>query len=99
MTDCTLLRVDKKAMMLALHREHTFSDLFVAYLLVRNIRHEEDLVDRFSIPAKSDWLGFCSCLPILVRKVCSVLLTIDKNQWRTQNEASCLAKCVENEQY
>jgi CRP-like cAMP-binding protein len=46
MTDCTLLRVDKKAMMLALHREHTFSDLFVAYLLARNIRYEEDLVDQ-----------------------------------------------------
>lgn len=33
-------------MMLALHREHEFSDLFVAYLLARNIRYEEDLVDQ-----------------------------------------------------
>jgi CRP/FNR family transcriptional regulator, cyclic AMP receptor protein len=46
MTDCELLRIDKKAMILALHREHTFSDLFVAYLLARNIRYEEDLVDQ-----------------------------------------------------
>jgi CRP/FNR family transcriptional regulator, cyclic AMP receptor protein len=46
MTGCDLLRIDKKAMMLALHREHTFSDLFVAYLLARNIRYEEDLVDQ-----------------------------------------------------
>ncbi len=46
MTDCELLRIDKKAMMLALHREHSFSDLFVAYLLTRNIRYEEDLVDQ-----------------------------------------------------
>jgi len=46
MTDCELLRVDKKAMMTALHREHAFSDLFVAYLLARNIRYEEDLVDQ-----------------------------------------------------
>ncbi len=46
MTDCELLRIDKKAMMLALHREHTFSDLFVGYLLARNIRYEEDLVDQ-----------------------------------------------------
>lgn len=45
-TDCELLRIDKKAMMLALHREHRFSDLFVAYLLARNIRYEEDLVDQ-----------------------------------------------------
>jgi len=46
MTDCDLLRIDKKAMMLALHREHKFSDLFVTYLLARNIRYEEDLVDQ-----------------------------------------------------
>jgi len=45
MTDCELLRIDKKSMMEALHREHAFSDLFVAYLLARNIRYEEDLVD------------------------------------------------------
>jgi CRP/FNR family transcriptional regulator, cyclic AMP receptor protein len=46
MTDCSILRIDKQAMMEALHREHTFSDLFVAYLLSRNIRYEEDLVDQ-----------------------------------------------------
>ena len=46
MTDCELLQINKKAMMLALHKEHTFSDLFVAYLLARNIRYEEDLVDQ-----------------------------------------------------
>jgi CRP-like cAMP-binding protein len=46
MTDCAILRIDKKAMMAALHREREFSDLFVAYLLARNIRYEEDLVDQ-----------------------------------------------------
>lgn len=46
MTDCAVLRIDKKAMMEALHREHEISDLFVAYLLARNIRYEEDLVDQ-----------------------------------------------------
>jgi CRP/FNR family transcriptional regulator, cyclic AMP receptor protein len=46
MTDCELLRIDKQAMMGALHREHAFSDMFVAYLLARNIRYEEDLVDQ-----------------------------------------------------
>jgi CRP/FNR family transcriptional regulator, cyclic AMP receptor protein len=46
MTDCELMRVEKKAMMEALHREHAFSDVFVAYLLARNIRYEEDLVDQ-----------------------------------------------------
>jgi CRP-like cAMP-binding protein len=46
MTDCDVLRIDKKAMMQSLHREHTFSDMFVAHLLARNIRYEEDLVDQ-----------------------------------------------------
>ena len=46
LTDCEFLRVDKQVMMDALHREHAFSDMFVAYLLARNIRYEEDLVDQ-----------------------------------------------------
>jgi CRP/FNR family cyclic AMP-dependent transcriptional regulator len=45
MTDCEIMRIDKRAMMEALHREQAFSDMFVAYLLGRNIRYEEDLVD------------------------------------------------------
>ena len=40
------MRIDKKAMVDALHREHEFSDLFVAHLLARNVRYEEDLVDQ-----------------------------------------------------
>jgi CRP-like cAMP-binding protein len=46
MTRCELLRVDKKVMMGALHRERSFSDMFVTYLLARNIRFQEDLVDQ-----------------------------------------------------
>jgi CRP/FNR family transcriptional regulator, cyclic AMP receptor protein len=46
MTDCRLMRIDKKSMMAVIHRERAFSDMFVAYLLTRNIRYEEDLVDQ-----------------------------------------------------
>ena len=46
LTDCTILRINKKSMMQALHRKHSFSDLFVSHLLARNIRYEEDLVDQ-----------------------------------------------------
>jgi CRP-like cAMP-binding protein len=46
MTDCQLLRIEKKAMMDALHREPSLSEVFVAYLLARNVRYEEDLVDQ-----------------------------------------------------
>jgi CRP-like cAMP-binding protein len=46
MTDCTVMRIDKKSMMEVIHRERAFSDMFVAFLLTRNIRYEEDLVDQ-----------------------------------------------------
>jgi CRP/FNR family transcriptional regulator, cyclic AMP receptor protein len=46
MPDCSVMRIDKKSMMEVLHREHAFSDMFVTYLLTRNIRYEEDLVDQ-----------------------------------------------------
>src|ERR1700675_4812232 len=46
MTDCSVMKIDKKSMNDVLHREHAFSDMFVAYLLTRHIRYEEDLVDQ-----------------------------------------------------
>jgi CRP/FNR family transcriptional regulator, cyclic AMP receptor protein len=46
MTDCSVMRIEKKSMVEVLHQEHAFSDMFVAYLLARNIRYEEDLVDQ-----------------------------------------------------
>ena len=52
------MRIDKKSMMEVLHREHAFSDMFVAYLLTRNIRYEEIIVDtnfkRFARPFGGD---------------------------------------------
>ena len=45
MTDCEFMRIDKTAMMLALDREKSLSDVFTAYLLARNIRYEADVVD------------------------------------------------------
>jgi CRP/FNR family cyclic AMP-dependent transcriptional regulator len=46
MTDCSVMRIDKKSMVEVLHREPAFSDMFVAYLLTRNVRYEADLVDQ-----------------------------------------------------
>jgi CRP/FNR family cyclic AMP-dependent transcriptional regulator len=46
MADCELMRIEKDAMMLTLHRERQLSDMFVTYLLTRNIRYEADLVDQ-----------------------------------------------------
>jgi CRP/FNR family transcriptional regulator, cyclic AMP receptor protein len=44
--DSSLVRIDKQAMIRVLHSEPTFSELFLAYLLSRNIRIQEDLVDQ-----------------------------------------------------
>lgn len=43
--DTTVLRLRKKAMVRLLHTDQRFSELFTTYLLSRNIRFEEDLVD------------------------------------------------------
>jgi len=52
MTDCKLLQIDKEAMILALQRNCTLSDLYVAYLLARNIRYHEALVDHLFDPCE-----------------------------------------------
>src|SRR5579864_2430396 len=46
MTECEIMRIEKAALTRVLHEEPTFSELFVAHLLVRTIRVEEDLVDQ-----------------------------------------------------
>lgn len=46
MEDSELMRIQKGAMLLALHRENKLSDMFVVYLLRRNMRYEADLVDQ-----------------------------------------------------
>jgi CRP-like cAMP-binding protein len=42
----TVLVIEKGEMIRALHEEHTFSDRFIAHMLARNVRVEEDLVDQ-----------------------------------------------------
>jgi CRP/FNR family transcriptional regulator, cyclic AMP receptor protein len=46
MTDCIVLHVGKTAMMLAMSREPKLSAIFVKYLLKRNMRYQDDLVDQ-----------------------------------------------------
>jgi CRP-like cAMP-binding protein len=45
LTDCSVMRIEKSAMIRVLHEEHALSDVFVAYLLARNIQYEADLVN------------------------------------------------------
>ena len=46
MTDCSVLRMGREAMMDALRKNSRFSGMFIAHLLSRNQRVEEDLVDQ-----------------------------------------------------
>jgi CRP/FNR family cyclic AMP-dependent transcriptional regulator len=46
MTDCQIVRLEKAQTIRVLHDEPTFSELFLSYLLSRNTRLEEDLVDQ-----------------------------------------------------
>jgi CRP-like cAMP-binding protein len=46
MTECVIMRFEKAAIMRVLHEEPKFSEMFMSYLLSRNSRIEEDLVDQ-----------------------------------------------------
>jgi CRP/FNR family transcriptional regulator, cyclic AMP receptor protein len=46
MTDSVIARLEKSAIMQVIHREPTFSEMFIAHLLGRSIRVEADLVDQ-----------------------------------------------------
>jgi CRP/FNR family cyclic AMP-dependent transcriptional regulator len=46
MAQSTVLVIEKDEMIRVLHAEHEFSDRFIAYMLSKNIRVEEDLIDQ-----------------------------------------------------
>ncbi len=46
LTPSTVLVIDKKEMLNVLHEQHDLSDLFINFVLTRNIRVEEDLIDQ-----------------------------------------------------
>jgi CRP/FNR family transcriptional regulator, cyclic AMP receptor protein len=46
MTECVIMRIEKAAIVRVLHDEPKFAEMFMAHLLTRNARVEEDLVDQ-----------------------------------------------------
>jgi len=70
MTDCSVMRVEKKTMVEVLPEEHAMSDVFVAYLLTRNIRYEEDLVDQLFNSSEKRLARMLLMLAHLARKGC-----------------------------
>jgi CRP-like cAMP-binding protein len=45
-SECSVMKLDKAAVVRLLHEEPSFAELFMAHLLSRNIKFEEDLVDQ-----------------------------------------------------
>jgi CRP/FNR family transcriptional regulator, cyclic AMP receptor protein len=45
-SDCSVLKIHRREMLDTLHRQHSFSDLFVAYVVERHNRTQADLVDQ-----------------------------------------------------
>lgn len=52
MTNCRLLRIEKKAMMLALARHVNLANLLLGYVLARYIRYQQDIVDQHCNPSE-----------------------------------------------
>ena len=46
MTECVIVRITKADIIRVIHEEPAFAELFIAHLLARNRRAEEDLVDQ-----------------------------------------------------
>lgn len=45
-TSCTALKIEREAMIRVIHEEHSFSDLFLRFLLARGMRTQADLIDQ-----------------------------------------------------
>jgi CRP/FNR family transcriptional regulator, cyclic AMP receptor protein len=45
-TDCVIMRLERVGVLRVLHEEQKFTEMFLSYLLARNARVEEDLVDQ-----------------------------------------------------
>jgi CRP/FNR family cyclic AMP-dependent transcriptional regulator len=51
-TDCNLLRITKKVMLVSLKRHVKLANMFWLYVLARNIRYQQDLVDQHCNPSE-----------------------------------------------
>jgi CRP-like cAMP-binding protein len=62
LTPTTALVIDKNEMLRVLHAEHDLSDRFISYVLARNIRVEEDLIDQL-FNSSGNTRVRCCCSP------------------------------------
>ena len=68
-TGCTALKIQRAEMLRVMHEEHAFSDMFLAFLVSRNMKIQADLLTSFSTPARSGWREYFSSWPSLANPV------------------------------
>ena len=68
MTDVSIVRVERQAMVGLLHDPSLFSERFMAHLLARNVRFEEDLVDQLFNSSEKRLARVLCCWPASARK-------------------------------
>jgi len=67
-TPSTVLVIEKGEMFKVLHQQHALSDRFISFMLARNIRIEEDLIDQLFNSSEKRLAALCYCLPVTARK-------------------------------
>ena len=68
-TTSTIHVIEKSETLRVLHEQHSLSDQFIAFMLTRNIRIEEDLIDQlFNSSEKRSGPARCCCWPTMGRK-------------------------------
>jgi CRP/FNR family transcriptional regulator, cyclic AMP receptor protein len=68
MTDCVIMRIGKADMVRTLRDEPKLSEVFLAYILARNARVEEDLVDQLFNSSEKRLARVLLLTPTLVRR-------------------------------
>ena len=69
LTKCVISRISKADITRVIHEEPAFAELFIAHLLARNSRVEEDLVDQLFNSSEKRLARTLLCWRILARKV------------------------------
>ena len=69
LTKCTIARISKADITRVIHEEPAFAELFIAHLLARNSRVEEDLVDQLFNSSEKRLARTLCCWRISARKV------------------------------
>ena len=68
MSNSIIVRIEKETMVRVLHQEPTLSEMFMAFLLSRNVQFEADLVDQLFNSSEKRLARYSCCLPISARK-------------------------------